>query len=118
MDDAGSAYTSKDMFAGSKADVDFVQVKTPQFCLFLTSFICICQQVLVAIDARPNIKIKAISHKQFVEFVGTHDVPGKPNIEQVRFEKFRWGLEYDICAALNAMVMLLVRPFCCHKIQN
>ena len=26
MDDAGSAYTSKDMFAGSKADVDFVQV--------------------------------------------------------------------------------------------
>ena len=31
MDDAGSAYTSKDMFAGSKADVDFVQVKTPQF---------------------------------------------------------------------------------------
>ena len=43
-------------------------------------------QVLVAIDARPNIKIKAISHKQFVEFVGTHDVPGKPNIEQVRFK--------------------------------
>jgi hypothetical protein len=68
MDDAGSAYTSKDMFAGSKADVDFVQV-------------------LVAIDARPNIKIKAISHKQFVEFVGTHDVPGKPNIEQVNFAK-------------------------------
>ena len=26
MDDAGSAYTSKDMFAGCKADVDFVQV--------------------------------------------------------------------------------------------
>lgn len=41
--------------------------------------------MLVAIDARPNIKIKAISHKQFVEFVGTHDVPGKPNIEQVRY---------------------------------
>jgi len=68
MDEAGSAYTSKDMFAGSKAEVDFVQV-------------------LVAIDARPNIKIKAISHKQFVEFVGTHDVPGKPNIEQVNFAK-------------------------------
>merc|ERR1719158_2051436 len=68
MDDAGSAYTSKDMFAGCKADVDFVQV-------------------LVAIDARPNIKIKALSHKQFVEFVGTHDVPGKPNIEQVGFAK-------------------------------
>jgi len=68
MDDAGSAYTSKDMFAGCKSDVDFVQV-------------------LVAIDARPNIKIKAISHKQFVEYVGTHDVPGKPNIEQVNFAK-------------------------------
>ena len=26
MDEAGSAYTSKDMFAGSKAEVDFVQV--------------------------------------------------------------------------------------------
>ena len=46
-----------------------------------------CRQVLVAIDARPNIKIKAISHKQFVEFVGTHDVPGKPNIEQVSFDQ-------------------------------
>ena len=47
------------------------------------------KQVLVAIDARPNIKIKAISHKQFVEFVGTHDVPGKPNIEQVRLENIQ-----------------------------
>ena len=27
MDDAGSAYTSKDMFAGCKSDVDFVQVR-------------------------------------------------------------------------------------------
>ena len=42
--------------------------------------------MLVAIDARPNIKIKAISHKQFVEYVGTHDVPGKPNIEQVSMD--------------------------------
>ena len=99
------------MFAGSKADVDFVQVKTPQFYWLLTPFIYICQQVLVAIDARPNIKIKAISHKQFVEFVGTHDVPGKPNIEQVR------GLEYDICVALNMMVTLPIRPFYRHKIQ-
>ena len=39
MDDAGSAYTSKDMFAGSKADVDFVQVKTPNYYWFLKSFI-------------------------------------------------------------------------------
>ena len=27
MDDNGSAYTSKDMFAGCKSDVDFVQVR-------------------------------------------------------------------------------------------
>ena len=86
MDDAGSAYTSKDMFAGCKSDVDFVQVwpigpglNTDQFWIFSL-------QVLVAIDARPNIKIKAISHKQFVEYVGTHDVPGKPNIEEVGIE--------------------------------
>ena len=84
MDDAGSAYTSKDMFAGCKSDVDFVQVRrnspaglnNDQFWIFSL-------QVLVAIDARPNIKIKAISHKQFVEYVGTHDVPGKPSIEEV-----------------------------------
>jgi len=69
MDDNGSAYTSKDMFAGTKAQVEYVQV-------------------LVAIDARPNIKVKAISHKQFVEFVGTHDVPNKGCIEeQVGFAK-------------------------------
>ena len=82
MDDAGSAYTSKDMFAGCKSDVDFVQVRrnSPAG---LNTDLWILLQVLVAIDARPNIKIKAISHKQFVEYVGTHDVPGKPSIEEV-----------------------------------
>ena len=82
MDDAGSAYTSKDMFAGCKSDVDFVQVRgnSPAG---LNTDLWIFLQVLVAIDARPNIKIKAISHKQFVEYVGTHDVPGKPSIEEV-----------------------------------
>ena len=54
MDESGSAYTSKDMFKGCMAEVDFVQV-------------------LVAIDARPNMKIKPISHKQFVEHVGSQD---------------------------------------------
>lgn len=68
MDDAGSAYTTKDMFDGCKSDIEFVQV-------------------LVAIDARPVIKVKAISHKQFVEYVGTHDVPAKAAIEQVGFAK-------------------------------
>ena len=97
MDEAGSAYTSKDMFAGSKAEVDFVQVGIENI---LRNCLIICPlpspkiptiQVLVAIDARPNIKIKAISHKQFVEFVGTHDVPGKPNIEQVRINSKEHG---------------------------
>ena len=82
MDDAGSAYTSKDMFAGCKSDVDFVQVRRNSRA-GLNTDLWILLQVLVAIDARPNIKIKAISHKQFVEYVGTHDVPGKPSIEEV-----------------------------------
>ena len=34
-------------------------------------------QVLVVIDARPNVKIQAISHKQFVEHVGVSDVPDR-----------------------------------------
>ena len=87
MDDAGSAYTSKDMFAGCKSDVDFVQVRrnSPAG---LNTDLWILLQVLVAIDARPNIKIKAISHKQFVEYVGTHDVPGKPSIEEVGIDSF------------------------------
>ena len=86
MDDAGSAYTSKDMFAGCKSDVDFVQVRGNSPAGLNTDLWIFSLQVLVAIDARPNIKIKAISHKQFVEYVGTHDVPGKPNIEQVSID--------------------------------
>ena len=83
MDDSGSAYTSKDMFKGCMAEVDFVQVTSPDPPDPPDLLLPTCSQVLVAIDARPNMKIKAISHKQFVEYVGTHDVPGKPNIEQV-----------------------------------
>ncbi len=44
------------MFAGIKADIEYVQV-------------------LVVIDARANVSVSAISHKQFVEHVGTNDVP-------------------------------------------
>ena len=86
MDDVGSAYTSKDMFAGCKSDVDFVQVRGNSPAGLNTDLWIFSLQVLVAIDARPNIKIKAISHKQFVEYVGTHDVPGKPSIEEVGIE--------------------------------
>jgi len=67
LDDYG-AYTSKDMFQGSKVGIEYVQV-------------------MVVIDARPNLKINAISHKQFVEFVGTHDVGGRANLEEVHFAK-------------------------------
>ena len=49
LDECG-ANTSKNMFQGSKADIEYVQV-------------------MVVIDARPHLKINAISHKQFVECV-------------------------------------------------
>ena len=53
---------------------------------------------MVVIDARPNIKVNAISHKQFVEHVGTHDVAGKVNIEEVPFAK-----EFEFRAEANSM---------------
>jgi len=79
LDENGSGYTSKTMFEGTKADIEFVQV-------------------MVVIDARPNIKVNAISHKQFVEHVGTHDVAGKVNIEEVPFAK-----EFEFRAEANSM---------------
>ena len=63
LDDYG-AYTSKNMFEGSKAGIEYVQV-------------------MVVIDARPHLKINAISHKQFVEYVGTHDVAARSRLEEV-----------------------------------
>jgi len=65
LDDYG-AYTSKNMF--SKAGIEYVQV-------------------MVVIDARPHLKINAISHKQFVEYVGTHDVAARSRLEEVHFAK-------------------------------
>ena len=67
LDDYG-AYTSKNMFQGSKAGIEYVQV-------------------MVVIDARPHLKINAISHKQFVEHVGTHDVAARARLEEVPFAK-------------------------------
>ena len=67
LDDYG-AYTSKNMFQGSKAGIEYVQV-------------------MVVIDARPHLKINAISHKQFVEHVGTHDVAARAKLEDVPFAK-------------------------------
>jgi len=91
LDENGTAYTTKEMFKGCKSDIEYVQV-------------------MVAIDQRPNIKVKAISHKQFVEFVGTHDVATKANIQEVNFAKefeFRAenismeGAEREICKTLR-----------------
>ena len=47
------------------------------------------------------MKIKAISHKQFVEYVGTHDVPGKPNIEQVLLP---WSPSPSLSTVTNPVV--------------
>ena len=60
------AYTSKNMFQGSKASV---------------------HPVMVVIDARAHLKINAILHKQFVEHVVTHDVSGRAKLEEVPFTK-------------------------------
>jgi len=79
LDEHGSGYTSKDMFSGCKTDIEYVQV-------------------MVSIDARPNLKISAISHKQFVEYVGTHGVKSKTALSEVPFAK-----EFDFRAELTSM---------------
>jgi len=68
LDENGAGFSSKDLFQGQKADIEFVQV-------------------LVVIDARPNVRIQAISHKQFVEHVGISDVPDRASLEEVPFAK-------------------------------
>merc|ERR1712142_955668 len=79
LDENGSGYTSKNMFKDCKSEIEFVQV-------------------MVVIDARPNIKVNAISHKQFVEYVGTHDVAARSNIEEVPFAK-----EFEFRAEAHSM---------------
>merc|ERR1711962_398838 len=61
-DDNGSGYTSKQMFAGTKAEIEYVQVR-------------------VVIDARSCLKVGAISHKQFVEHVGSQHVQDRTALE-------------------------------------
>ena len=40
-------------------------------------------QVMVMVDARPNLKVSSISHKQFVEHVGAKHVADREAIEGV-----------------------------------
>ena len=40
-------------------------------------------QVMVVVDARPNLKVSSISHKQFVEHVGAKHVANREAIEGV-----------------------------------
>jgi len=68
LDDYGSGYTSKDLFSGCKSGIEYVQV-------------------MVSVDARPSLKVSAISHKQFVEHVGTHGVKEKADLQRVPFAK-------------------------------
>eukprot|EP00088_Acartia_fossae_P059657 TRINITY_DN7102_c0_g1_i2.p1 TRINITY_DN7102_c0_g1~~TRINITY_DN7102_c0_g1_i2.p1 ORF type:complete len:813 (-),score=304.37 TRINITY_DN7102_c0_g1_i2:88-2526(-) len=68
LDDAGSGFTSRNMFQSRLMDIDHVQV-------------------MVAIDARPSFKVSVISHKQFVEFVGSNDVPARDVLEEADFAR-------------------------------
>jgi len=68
LDGGGSGFTSRDMFKSRSMDIEFVQV-------------------LVAIDARPSFKVSVISHKQFVECVGSSDVPKREFLEEAEFAR-------------------------------
>jgi len=79
---SGSCTTTKEMFAGVIADIEYVQV-------------------LVVIDARANMTVSAISHKQFVECVGTNDIATKDSLEELAMAKqFEFNAEtYSLEAA-------------------
>jgi len=91
MDDNGSGYTSKQMFAGTKAEIEYVQVR-------------------VVIDARSCLKVGAISHKQFVEHVGSQHVADRtalealPQARQFQFIAENTSMEQaerEICRSLR-----------------
>ena len=91
LDEHSGGYTSKQMFAGTKSEIEFVQV-------------------MVVIDARPNLKVAAISHKQFVEHVGSQHVANREGLEtlpqarQFSFMAEGTGMEQaekEICRALR-----------------
>ena len=82
LDASGSGTTSKEMLSGVKAEIEYVQV-------------------LVVIDARANMNVSAISHKQFVEYVGTHEVASREAFQEVAMAKqFEFNVEsYSLEAA-------------------
>ena len=49
----------------------------------VVNILLIIFQVMVVVDARPNLKVSSISHKQFVEHVGAKHVADRAAIEGV-----------------------------------
>jgi len=91
LDDSGSGFTRKDLFSSKSAEIDFVQV-------------------MVVIDARPSMRVKVISHKQFVEHVGISDVPERQSLEDAEiYREFQFRVdnctmesaEREICKTLK-----------------
>jgi len=62
LDHQQAGYTSKQLLANTKSEIEFVQV-------------------MVVIDARPHLRVSAISHKQFVEHVGAQHVADRAALE-------------------------------------
>ena len=76
LDHQQAGYTSKRLLANTKAEIEFVQVSLVAM-LVMIVFV----QVMVVIDARPHLRVSAISHKQFVEHVGAHHVADRAGLE-------------------------------------
>jgi len=107
LDDQGG-FTSKQLLANTKSDVEFVQV-------------------MVMVDARPNLKVSSISHKQFVEHVGAKHVADREAIEGVAqarsfsFEAESTSVEQaekEICRALrlkDCQAWYVAEDGLCHK---
>ena len=75
LDHQQAGYTSKQLLANTKSEIEFVQV------ILVMVVTIVLVQVMVVIDARPHLRVSAISHKQFVEHVGAQHVADRAALE-------------------------------------
>ena len=72
-------------------------------------------QVMVMVDARPNLKVSSISHKQFVEHVGAKHVADREAIEAVaQARTFSFEAELTSVEQVVLLFYCTLRSICLH----
>ena len=83
LDHQQAGYTSKQLLANTKSEIEFVQVILVMVATIVLVVTIVLVQVMVVIDARPHLRVSAISHKQFVEHVGAQHVADRAALEKL-----------------------------------